>query len=122
MGRAVNEAMRDIEAKNPQLAGVPPKTCQIFDGTLLKNLFKRVFEIHATAEGDTFGRIYEYFLGEFARTEGSRGCEFYTPISIVRGQTGHRGYARRGPAARVHAGGIQEQVCRPVRARLRDVR
>ena len=84
VGKAVNEAMRDIEAKNPQLAGVLPKTYQIFDGTLLKNLLKKVSEIPATAEGDTFGRIYEYFLGEFARVEGSRGGEFYTPISIVR--------------------------------------
>jgi type I restriction enzyme M protein len=84
VGKAVNEAMRDIEAKNPQLAGVLPKTYQIFDSTLLKNLLKKVSEIPATTEGDTFGRIYEYFLGEFARMEGSRGGEFYTPISIVR--------------------------------------
>jgi type I restriction enzyme M protein len=83
-GKAVNEAMRDIETKNPQLSGVLPKTYQLFDSTLLKNLLKKVSEIPATAEGDTFGRIYEYFLGEFARTEGSRGGEFYTPISIVR--------------------------------------
>src|SRR6185437_7762870 len=34
--------------------------------------------------GDTFGRIYEYFLGEFARTEGSKGGVFYTPSSIVK--------------------------------------
>ena len=33
---------------------------------------------------DAFGRIYEYFLGEFARTEGQKGGEFYTPSSIVR--------------------------------------
>jgi len=84
VGKAVNDAMRDIEAKNPQLAGVLPKTYQIFDSTLLKNLLKKVSEIPATGEGDTFGRIYEYFLGEFARDEGSRGGEFYTPISIVR--------------------------------------
>ena len=84
VGKAVNEAMRDIEAKNPQLTSVLPKTYQIFNSTLLKNLLKKVSEIPATAEGDTFGRVYEYFLGEFARTEGSRGGEFYTPISIVR--------------------------------------
>ena len=84
VGKAVNKAMRDIEAKNPQLTGVLPKTYQIFNSTLLKNLLKKVSEIPATAEGDTFGRVYEYFLGEFARTEGSRGGEFYTPISIVR--------------------------------------
>ena len=84
VGKAVNEAMRDIETKNPQLASVLPKTYQIFDSTLLKNLLKKVSETPATAEGDTFGRVYEYFLGEFARTEGARGGEFYTPISIVR--------------------------------------
>ena len=84
VGKAVNEAMRDIEAKNPQLAGVLPKTYQIFESTLLKDLLKKVSEIPATTEGDTFGRIYEYFLGEFARLEGSRGGEFYTPIGIVR--------------------------------------
>ena len=33
---------------------------------------------------DAFGRIYEYFLGEFARTEGQKGGEFYTPSCIVR--------------------------------------
>ena len=33
---------------------------------------------------DAFGRIYECFLGEFARTEGQKGGEFYTPSSIVR--------------------------------------
>ena len=45
MGKAVNEAMRDIEAKNPQLAGVLPKTYQIFESTLLKDLLKKVSEI-----------------------------------------------------------------------------
>ena len=79
VGKAVNEAMRNIEAKNPQLAGVLPKTYQIFNSTLLKNLLKKVSEIPPTAAGDTFGRVYEYFLGEFARAEGSRGGEFYTP-------------------------------------------
>src|SRR3989441_10422522 len=35
-------------------------------------------------DGDLFGKIYEYFLGEFAASEGTRGGEFYTPTSIVR--------------------------------------
>jgi hypothetical protein len=35
-------------------------------------------------EGDSFGKIYEYFLSEFAAAEGSMGGEFYTPTSIVR--------------------------------------
>jgi type I restriction enzyme M protein len=83
-GKAINEAMRDIEKHNPQLAGVLPKTYEIFTGTLLKELLKRVSEIPASIDYDAFGRIYEYFLGEFARTEGSKGGEFYTPSSIVR--------------------------------------
>jgi type I restriction enzyme M protein len=84
IGKALNAAMRDIEAKNPQLAGVLPKTYQIFDSTLLKDLLKKVSEIPGTTEGDAFGRIYEYFLGEFAQAEGAMGGEFFTPLSIVR--------------------------------------
>jgi len=84
VGKAVNEAMRDIEKNNPQLAGVLPKTFNLFTSTLLKELLKKVSEIPATADYDAFGRIYEYFLGEFARTEGQKGGEFYTPGCIVR--------------------------------------
>jgi type I restriction enzyme M protein len=35
-------------------------------------------------EGDAFGKIYEYFLGEFAKKEGQRGGEFFTPMSVVK--------------------------------------
>jgi type I restriction enzyme M protein len=35
-------------------------------------------------KGDAFGKIYEYFLGNFAMSEGQKGGEFFTPISIVR--------------------------------------
>ncbi|NDD93167.1 SAM-dependent DNA methyltransferase, partial [bacterium] len=52
--------------------------------TLLKELLKKVSEIPASIEYDAFGRIYEYFLGEFAMSEGQGGGEFYTPSSIVR--------------------------------------
>jgi hypothetical protein len=45
---------------------------------LLQELLKKVSEIPATADYDAFGRIYEYFLGEFARTEGQKAGEFYT--------------------------------------------
>ena len=83
-GKAVNEAMRDIEKHNPQLAGVLPKTYELFTGTLLKELLKKTSEIPASLDYDAFGRIYEYFLGEFALTEGQQGGEFYTPSSIVR--------------------------------------
>jgi type I restriction enzyme M protein len=84
IGAKVNEAMRDIEKHNPQLAGVLPKTYNLFTSTLLKELLKKVSEIPATVDYDAFGRIYEYFLGEFARTEGQKGGEFYTPACIVR--------------------------------------
>ncbi len=83
-GQAVNEAMRAIERDNPQLAGVLPKTYEIFDSVLLKTLLKVVSEIPSSLDYDALGRIYEYFLGEFARTEGSKGGEFYTPSCIVR--------------------------------------
>ena len=84
IGARVNAAMRDIEAVNPQLAGVLPKTYNLFTGTLLKELLKKISEIPATLDYDAFGRIYEYFLGEFAMSEGQGGGEFYTPVSIVR--------------------------------------
>jgi len=84
IGQAVNEAMRLIEANNTQLAGVLPKTFQIFNAKLLKELLKKVSEIPASLDYDAFGRIYEYFLGEFAMSEGQGGGEFYTPSSIVR--------------------------------------
>lgn len=84
VGAKVNAAMRAIEKHNPQLAGVLPKTYNLFTSTLLKELLKKVSEIPARVDFDAFGRIYEYFLGEFARTEGQKGGEFYTPVSIVR--------------------------------------
>jgi type I restriction enzyme M protein len=84
IGGKVNTAMRDIEKHNPQLAGVLPKTYNLFTSTLLKELLKKVSEIPASLDYDAFGRIYEYFLGEFAMTEGQGGGEFYTPSSIVK--------------------------------------
>ena len=84
VGKIVNEAMTSIEKDNPQLAGVLPKTYQKFASPLLKELLKKISEIPATLDYDAFGRIYEYFLGEFASNEGSMGGEFYTPSSIVR--------------------------------------
>lgn len=83
IGAKVNAAMREIEKHNQQLAGVLPKTFNLFTSTLLKDLLKKISEIPATLDFDTFGRIYEYFLGEFAMSEGQGGGEFYTPASIV---------------------------------------
>jgi type I restriction-modification system DNA methylase subunit len=48
-----------------------------------KRLWEAADQLRANS-GLTFGRIYEYFLGEFARTEGQKGGEFFTPSSIVR--------------------------------------
>jgi type I restriction enzyme M protein len=84
IGAKVNAAMREIEKHNSQLAGVLPKTYNLFTSTLLKELLKKVSEIPASVDFDAFGRIYEYFLGEFASTEGQKGGEFYTPSSIVK--------------------------------------
>jgi type I restriction enzyme M protein len=84
VGAKVNEAMREVEKHNETLKGVLPKTYNLFTGTLLKELLKKVSEIPASVDYDAFGRIYEYFLGEFARTEGQKGGEFYTPASIVK--------------------------------------
>jgi type I restriction enzyme M protein len=84
IGKAVNEAMREIEKHNQQLVGVLPRSYSRFTSTLLKEILKLISEIPATLDYDAFGRIYEYFLGEFARTEGQGGGEFYTPSPIVR--------------------------------------
>ncbi len=73
--------MREIEKQNPQLAGVLPKSYNLFNGTLLKELLKKVSEIPSSVDFDAFGRIYEYFLGEFAMTEGQKGGEFFTPTA-----------------------------------------
>jgi type I restriction enzyme M protein len=83
IGAKVNAAMRDVEKLNAQLAGVLPKTYNLFTSTLLKDLLKKISEIPVTLDFDAFGRIYEYFLGEFAMSEGQGGGEFYTPASIV---------------------------------------
>jgi len=84
IGQAINDAMAEVEKYNPQLAGVLPRSYQLFASTLLKDILKKISEIPVSLEYDAFGRIYEYFLGAFARTEGQKGGEFYTPSSIVR--------------------------------------
>lgn len=84
LGQAVDDGMRAIERENPQLAGVLPKTYQAFNARILKELLKTFSMIPVDLEGDTFGKIYEYFLSEFAMTEGQGGGEFYTPTALVR--------------------------------------
>lgn len=84
MGKAINEAMKGIEEYNPDLKGILPKTYTQIDDSLLVGLLKNFNEIPMDAEGDMFGKIYEYFLGEFAMSEGQKGGEFFTPTSLVK--------------------------------------
>jgi type I restriction enzyme M protein len=84
IGRAINDAMGAIEDENEDLRGVLPKTYNTLDNKTLVELLKLMSSIPSDVEGDAFGKIYEYFLGEFAMSEGTRGGEFYTPTSIVR--------------------------------------
>ncbi|KKL98442.1 hypothetical protein LCGC14_1824360, partial [marine sediment metagenome] len=84
MGRAVNDAMKGIEAENKELAGILPKTFQKLDNRSIITLLKNFNQIPDDIEGDAFGKIYEYFLGKFALADGTRGGEFFTPTSIVK--------------------------------------
>ncbi len=90
IGKAINEAMKEIEAKNTDLAGVLPQDYTSLhkipgeNSQILITLLKNFNQIPDDIEGDAFGEIYEYFLGEFARAEGAKGGEFFTPQSIVK--------------------------------------
>ena len=84
LGKAVNEAMKAIEDENPELKDVLPKTYLRLDNDTIAALLKTFSGIPMDVEGDVFGRIYEYFLGKFAMSEGQRGGEFFTPTSLVR--------------------------------------
>jgi type I restriction enzyme M protein len=84
VGQAINEAMRSIEQENPDLADVLPKSYHILESRKLASLLKTMASIAMDKGGDTFGLIYEYFLGKFAMSEGQKGGEFYTPTSIVK--------------------------------------
>ncbi len=83
IGAAINDAMRAIEAENPDLKDVLPKTYNRFENSLLKELLKTMNSIPMDIKGDAFGKIYEYFLGHFAMSEGQKGGEFFTPTAIV---------------------------------------
>jgi type I restriction enzyme M protein len=83
IGARLNEAMGLIEQHNSKLAGVLPRSYNLFTPQLLSELLKRISEIPTDLEFDAFGRIYEYFLREFARSEGQKGGEYFTPTSLV---------------------------------------
>jgi type I restriction enzyme M protein len=84
IGQALNRAMEAIEVENTDLKGVLPRDYARFDNSVLAELLRLIGSIPDDIEGDAFGRIYEYFLGNFAMTEGQRGGEFFTPTSIVK--------------------------------------
>jgi type I restriction enzyme M protein len=84
IGKAINDAMRAIEAENEDLRDVLPKTYNRLENDVLVTLLKTFSSIPMSIEGDVFGKIYEYFLSKFAMAEGQRGGEFFTPRSIVK--------------------------------------
>lgn len=82
IGRAINEAMQAIEQENADLRGVLPRTYTQIENSVLVELIKLLGPVDI--DGDAFGQVYEYFLGNFAMKEGQKGGVFYTPVSIVR--------------------------------------
>lgn len=84
LGKLVNQAMTAIEAHNPDLRGVLPKVYGTVPSEVLNELLRTLDSIAADISGDGFGLVYEYFLGQFAMSEGQGGGEFYTPPSIVK--------------------------------------
>jgi len=83
MGKAINEAMATVELENEELKGVLPRSYGKLENNVLVELL-RLLNGLGEIEGDAFGRIYEFFLGKFALTEGQKGGVFYTPTSIVK--------------------------------------
>jgi len=90
IGQLVDDAMAGIERDNPALKGVLPKDYarpaldkarlgQLID--LISNI--KVGDAEARAK-DVLGRVYEYFLSQFASAEGKKGGEFYTPRCVVK--------------------------------------
>jgi type I restriction enzyme M protein len=90
IGKLIDDAMMAIEAHNASLKGVLPKDYNrpALNKIMLGELIDLISGIAMHEEGgkarDVLGRVYEYFLGGFAGSEGKRGGEFYTPSSVVR--------------------------------------
>ena len=84
LGKAINDAMTAIEGHNPGLKGVLPKVYGTLSRSVLIELMRTLNSLAKDIEGDGFGLVYEYFLGQFAMAEGQGGGEFFTPTSIVK--------------------------------------
>ncbi len=89
IGTIVDDAMDAIERDNPPLKGVLPKSYgrENLDKQRLGELIDLVGTIglgdRESRSKDILGKVYEYFLGQFADAEGKKGGQFYTPKSIV---------------------------------------
>jgi type I restriction enzyme M protein len=89
IGELIDQAMIAIEAENPTLRGVLTKNYarQELDQTKLGEVLKLFSDIRfedAHHGQDVLGRVYEYFLGEFAKLEGKRGGQYYTAGCVVK--------------------------------------
>lgn len=90
IGQIVDDAMEGIERDNPALKGVLPKDYarQALDKQRLGQLIDLITNIRVGDEEsrakDVLGRVYEYFLSQFASAEGKKGGEFYTPRCVVK--------------------------------------
>lgn len=90
IGQIVDEALDAIEKENPSLKGVLPKNYSRpeLDKRILGEIIDLFSNIDVGGNGakekDVLGRVYEYFLGKFAESEGKGGGEFYTPKCVVK--------------------------------------
>lgn len=90
IGKLVDDAMDVIEKENPKLRGVLPKNYarEALDKKSLGGIIDLISGIglgdSESKSRDILGRVYEYFLGQFANAEGKKGGQFYTPRSIVK--------------------------------------
>lgn len=90
IGQTLDDAMEAVEKENKELKNVLPQVYgkANLDKTALGELIDLISNTQLQAENenskDLFGRVYEYFLGEFANAEGKKGGQFYTPKAIVR--------------------------------------
>ncbi|MGH8402812.1 MAG: N-6 DNA methylase, partial [Gammaproteobacteria bacterium] len=90
IGTLVDDAMTAIERDNRSLKGVLPKDYARpgLDKQRLGQIINLVSDIALGAPADrakdTLGRVYEYFLSQFASAEGKKGGQFYTPSHVVR--------------------------------------
>ena len=83
-GSALNEAMSLMENENSILKGVLPKNYLRIPDDLLVSTMKIFNDVEFDRNnGDIFGKVYEFFLGKFASSEGQKGGEFYTPTCLV---------------------------------------